>query len=139
MLTEKQLKNLENLTKISRFRKLLKNSIEQWKKDDVTYTTGSYGITIINEKYDFLHENKACCLLGASLIGKIPNSIGDIESAIYDNYFIGKREFYNLYLGFDSSDEVKNNDAFKFGRNVKNVLYFEEENFPIGNLIEDMK
>lgn len=139
MLTEKQLKNLEPLIKNSRFGKLLKNSIEQWKKENVTYTTGSYGITIINEKYDFLHENKACCLLGASLIGKIPNSIGDIESAIYDNYFIGRREFFNLYLGFDSSGEIKNNDAFKFGRNVKNALYFEDENFPIGNLIEDVK
>lgn len=124
MLTETQLKNLEPLTNHPRFGKLLIASINQWKKEDVQYTTGSYGVTIVNEKYTFAYENKKCCLIGAAIIDKIPNSIGDFESAIYDNYFVTANDFYNLYMGFDSNlNEVeKNTEAYKFGKSVRKAL-----------------
>lgn len=150
MLTETQVKNLKSLTTHSRFGKLLINAIEQWSKEDVNITTGSYGITIVSleisaetnteagsennslrKEYDFAHEDKRCCLIGASLIGKSPGILCDIESSLYDNYFVNAREFYYLYCGFDSDldqeEELRENiEAFKFGRDVKKALNLEK-------------
>lgn len=166
MLTKTQIKNLESLTIHPRFGKLLTNAMEQWSKEDVNITTGSYGITIVSseistkanaetgmetdteltrklttetdtevnsleKEYSFAHEDKRCCLIGASLIGKTPGILCDIESSLYDNYFVNAREFYYLYCGFDSDldqeEELRENiEAFKFGRDVKKALNLEK-------------
>ncbi len=112
---------------------MLQNAVLQWEKEDVNPTSGTYGLTIgVNpenkEIYKFSHKAKQCCLLGAALIDKTPNAIGDFECAIYDNYFISKNEYFNLYLGFDSdpneviSEINSKSDSYMFGRNVKIAL-----------------
>lgn len=128
MLTESQRKNLIPLILHPRFGKMLQNSVIQWEKEDVNPQTGTYGLTIVQtdngEIYDFEHKNKSCCLIGASLVGKTPNSIGDFETSLYDNYFISRSEYYNLYLGFDSdpNEPEKDSESFRFGRRVRIAL-----------------
>lgn len=124
MLTQEQKNKLEPLTKHERFGKLLIDAIKTWN-NEARPTKGSYGVMSTNKDiYDFFHNDKSCCLIGASLYGKcIPYSDG-YSFSIYKIYSVSDVEMNGIIHGFDSSVEFSDfqSEAYKFGNDVAKIV-----------------
>ena len=133
MLTEEQKSKLEPLTQNERYGKLLLNAMKTWEESNPY--RGTFGVADYKYNYDgqfkiedsehfTLDENRNCCLIGASLLGK--KSCSGIASALEEEYGLSFAEKIAIIDGFDAPNRASiysDYDAFLFAKSVSEIIF----------------
>lgn len=125
MLTDQQIEELEPLTKHPKYGKLLSDTVEVWKRDDVIPANSQYGVWVRRGKFVFSDISKKCCILGAALVNKEYDSDWcGLREAISNFFEVYPDEQESISKGFDNFPKISATveEAWEFGNQIFKII-----------------